>query len=191
MLSLNKYDMAVQTIKSSVSALDVAGALGLEVRHGRCQCPIHGGQDFNCRLYPGNRGYMCWVCKSAGDVIKFVREYYGMNFKDSVAWFRDTFNLPLDLEGKIDPEKQRQAEIALKMRKRAIAIREWKERTQFGLFLMADEILRRLENQRDRNVPTKADEPWNREFTDAVRLIPTARMFAEKCYAMCMKEKDE
>ena len=188
---MNKYDMAVQTIKSSVSALDVAEALGLEVRHGRCQCPIHGGDGYNCRLYPGNRGYMCWVCKSAGDVIKFVREYYGMNFKDSVSWFRDTFNLPLDLEGKIDPEKQRQAEIALKMRKRAIAIQEWKERTQFGLFLMADEILRRLEDQRDRNVPAKADEPWNREFAQAVRLIPTARRFAEECYARCMKEKDE
>lgn len=191
MLSLNKYDMAVQTIKGSVSALDVAEALGLEVRHGRCQCPIHGGQDFNCVLYKGSRGYYCHVCKDGGDVIKFVREYYGMTFKDAVAWFRDIFNLPLDLEGKIDPEKQRQAEIAIKMRKRAIAIREWKERTQFGLFLMADEILRRLEDQRDRNVPTKADEPWNKEFAEAVRLIPTARRFAEECYARCMKEKDE
>lgn len=114
-----------------------------------------------------------------------------MTYKQCLAWFRDTFNLPLDLEGKIDPEKQRQAEIALKMRKRAIAIQEWKERTQFGLFLMVDEILRRLEDQRDRNVPTKADEPWNKEFAEAVRLIPGARRFAEECYAMCMKEKEE
>ena len=135
---------------------------------------------------------MCWVCKSAGDVISLVRNYYhDMTYKQCLAWFNDTFHLGLDLEGKIDPEKQRQAEIALKMRKRAIAIQEWKERTQFGLFLMADEILRRLEDQRDRNVPTKADEPWNREFAQAVRLIPTARRFAEECYARCMKEKDE
>ena len=47
---MNRLTIAAQTIKDSVSALEAGEAMGLEVRHGRCQCPLHGGQDFNCVL---------------------------------------------------------------------------------------------------------------------------------------------
>ena len=184
---MNNYTIAVDKIKESISAQDIGEALGLEIRHGRCQCPIHGGQDFNCVLYKGSRGYYCHVCKSGGDVIKFVQEYHKSSFKDSVSWINDTFRLGLDLESKIDPAEARRAEIALKMRKEAHELEAWKGRMRFDLFLLADRILEMLEEQRDLNVPNTPDEPWNRKFCEAIRTIPAARRFAERCLADCIK----
>ena len=184
---MDNYTLAVDKIKSSISAQDVGEALGLEIRHGRCQCPIHGGNDFNCVLYKGSRGYYCHVCKSGGDIIKFVQEYHKSSFKDTISWFNDTFRLGLDLDGKIDPAEARRAEIALKMRKEAHELEAWKDRMRFDLFLLADRILEMLEEQRDLHVPKTANEPWNRKFCEAIRTIPAARRFAEKCLADCIR----
>lgn len=190
---MNKYTLAANTIKRSVSALEVANALGWEIRHGRCKCPIHNGDGYNMKLYPDDRGYVCWVCKSGGDVIKLVQESEckGQPFKTVIAWFNITFNLGLDLDGAITPEKRRQAETAQRMRKNAIEFAEWKERTKFGLALAADQILEKLEECRDEHVPKTTDEAWDPQFCMAIRMIPAARRIAEDCMmdcVMCEKE---
>lgn len=184
--------MAVNAIKDTISAQDVGEALGLEIRHGRCQCPIHGGHDFNCVLYKGNRGYYCHVCKQGGDVIRFAQsclfagENHSMSFKDTVAWFNDTFRMGLDLKGTITQDQRRQAEMAQRMRKNAIEFAEWKERTRFGLALAADQILEKLEECRDRHVPKTKNERWSPQFCEAVRMIPEAQRFAEDCMMDCI-----
>ena len=189
---MNNLSIAADAIKNSVSALDVADALGWEVKHGRCRCPIHGGTDMNCKLYPGNRGYMCWVCKSAGDVISLVRNYYhDMNFKQCLTWFNDTFRLGLDLESKIDPAEARRAEIALKMRKEAHELETWKGQMRFDLFLLADRILEMLEEQRDLHVPKTPNETWDPKFCEAIRVLPAARRFAENCLSDCVEVRNE
>ena len=183
--------LAAQKIKDSISALDVADMLGWEVRHGRCQCPLHGGHDFNCRLYPGNKGFYCHVCKRGGDVIALVQEYNGTSFKDTVSWFNGTFGLGMDIDSPLSPEAVKQAEIARKTRERENEFREWKERMRFDLALTADRIVEMLEEQRDRNMPKTADETWNREFCQAVRLLPAARRFAKDCMYDCIEVKKQ
>lgn len=185
------YELAVDTIKNSVSALDVANTLGLNVdTHGRCSCPFHAGKDRNLKLFPGNRGYSCFVCHESGDVIRFIRQYYcDMSFKDAISWFNSTFNLGLDIGKKIDPAEQKRAENALKMRKEAHELSEWKQQMQFKLFLLADQILEILEKQRDEFAPRTPDENWNQLFCNAIRTIPAAKMFAENCMMKCIKEK--
>lgn len=185
---MNKLTLAAQTIKDSVSALDAGHALGLEIRHGRCQCPIHGGTDFNCVLYKGNRGYYCHVCKSGGDVISFVQQYYRMQFPDSIRWFNDTFHLGMDIDSPMSPEAVKQAEFAQRKRVREREFREWKERMQFDLALTAEDIVRRLDELRDAHRP-KTYGAWDPEFVRAVGLLPEARRFAEDCMMNCMKEK--
>lgn len=185
---MNKLTIAAQTIKETVSALDVGQAMGLEIRHERCKCPIHGGSGFNCRLYPGNRGYVCWVCKSGGDVIRFVQESQGMDFKTAVNWINSTFNLGLDLDGRIDEEQRRQAEMAQIMRKEATEKKEMKDRMSFGVMLMADRIVERLENIRDANAPKTPNERWNDAFCNAIRSLPGAREFVDDCMMDCLKE---
>ena len=185
---MNKLTMAAQTIKDSVSALDVGHALGLEIRHGRCQCPIHGGTDFNCVLYKGNRGYYCHVCKSGGDIISFVQQYYKMQFPDSIRWFNDTFHLGMDIDSPMSPEAVKQAEFARRKRVCEREFAEWKDRMQFDLALTAEDIVRRLEELRDAHRP-RTYGSWDPEFVRAVGLLPEARRFAEDCMMNCVKEK--
>ena len=186
---MNNYTLAAQVIKDRISAVDVGQALGLEIRHGRCKCPIHGGHDFNCVLYKGNRGFYCHVCKSGGDVLSFVQRYYDMKFKDSVSWFNDTFHMGLDLDGTITPEKRRQAEMAEKMRKNAIEYQQWKETMRLNAALAADLLVEKLEEQRDTYVPKTKDERWNDRFCAAIRAIPEARELAEMCMEECVEKK--
>ena len=186
---MNRYVMAAQQIKDTVSAREAGEAMGLEIRRGRCRCPLHGGNDFNCVLYAGNRGFYCHVCKSGGDVLSFAQRYYDMSFKDTVAWFNATFHMGLELEGRMDPQETRRAENALQMRKEANALKEERERMKFDLAMTADLLLEKLEEQRDRNVPKTPDEKWNDAFCEAVRTIPEARMFAEECMNDCIREK--
>lgn len=187
---MNKYNLFADTIKQSVSALDVGQALGWDIRHGRCKCPLHNGDGYNMKLYSGNRGYMCWVCKSAGDVISLVRNYYSdMSYKQCLQWFSDTFHLGLDLQSSISPEEKRRAEIALKMRKRAIEHEEWMKRMLFNLALIAEDIVRRLENVRDEKRPRTYGE-WDEEFCTAVGLLPDARLFADDCMMDCMEVRE-
>ena len=187
---MNNLTLAAQTIKDNVSALDVGQAIGLEIRRGRCKCPIHGGNDFNCVLYKGDRGYYCHVCKSGGDVIKFAQQYHGSSFRDTVSWFNDTFRLGMDIESPMSPDAVKQAENARKQREAEREFAEWKERMRFDLYLTADRILEMLEEQRDMNVPKTPDEPWNEKFCEAVRMIPAARRFAERCMMQCIGVKE-
>lgn len=186
-MAMNKLTIAAQTIKDRISAVEVGDAIGLEIRHGRCQCPFHGGKDFNCVLYKGNRGWYCHVCKRGGDVLSFTQQYYKFSFKDCIAWYNDTFHMGLDIEGKIDPQKQKQAEIALQRRKKAREMLEWKERMQFNLYLLAERLVDRLENDRDDHRPRTYGE-WDERFYTAVRLLPEARQFAEDCLMDCTKQ---
>lgn len=180
----NRYAIAAQTIKDTVSAVDVGEAIGLEIRHGRCQCPFHNGKDFNCVLYRGSRGYYCHVCKQGGDVLSFVQQYNSMSFKDCIAWFNDTFQLGLNLETKISPSEQRKAEIALKMRKNAIEHDAWVKRMSFNISLTVSDIVRRLEDIRDEKRPRTYGE-WDEDFCKAIELLPEARALEEECIINC------
>ena len=113
----------------------------------------------------------------------------GAAFKDVLVWFNDTFGLGLDLESTITPEQRREAEKAQRMRKEAMEFSEWKERTKFNLALAADMIAERLEECRDMHAPKTKDERWDDAFCTAVRLVPAARRFAEKCMAECIEER--
>ena len=187
---MNKYQIAADTIKQSVSALDVASVLGWEVKHGRCKCPIHNGDGMNCRLYPGDRGYICWVCHSAGDVISLVRNYYSdLSYTQCLKWFSSTFHLDLGLDSPIDPAKEEAAKKAILMRKRRIEFEEWKKRIRFDLALTADEIVRRLENERDMKRPKTYGE-WDPDFCAAVVALPEARQFYEDMMMECTEVKE-
>lgn len=81
-------------VRNSVSALDVAKALGLNVdRYGRCACPFHRGQDRNMKCYDGNRGFYCFVCHEGGDCIHLVQGVAECGYVDAMWWVNDQFGL--------------------------------------------------------------------------------------------------
>lgn len=56
------------------------------------------------------------------------------------------------------------------------------DRLLFRQWEAADNIVKRLEEIRDANMPTSPDENWNDEFCNAISLLPEARRFAEECW---------
>lgn len=82
-------------VRNSVSAIDVAKALGLNVdRHGRCSCPFHHGSDRNMKVWDGNRGFYCFVCHAGGDCIKLVQGVVpDIGYVDAMWWVNDQFGL--------------------------------------------------------------------------------------------------
>ena len=82
-------------IRNSVSALEVARALGLNLdRHGRCSCPFHHGADRNMKCWDGNRGYYCFVCHKGGDCISLVQGVVPeCSYLDAMWWVNDRFGL--------------------------------------------------------------------------------------------------
>lgn len=189
---MNNLAIAVQTIKDSVSALDAAGAMGLDVdRHGRCPCPFHNGKDRNMKLYPGDRGFNCFVCHESGDVIKLARQYYGTSFPDTVRWFNDTFHLGMDIDSPANAEVVKQAENAAKRRQAERYRKEKEARDRFDRMLDAEDMVRMLEDVRDRSVPRSPNEKWNDAFCTAIEKLPEARRYALECSMDCIGRNED
>lgn len=177
----DELTFAAQRIRDSVSALDTGQAMGLEIRHGRCRCPLHGGQDYNCVLYRGNRGFYCHVCKQGGDVIKLVREYYGMPFKDAVTWFNDTFRLGMDIDSPMDPDALRKAKDAQRKRRARAETETWLDKMRYERYLTAGDMLRWLEIRTEQLAPDR--------FGKTADVIPTVRDLIDEYAMECMRKE--
>ena len=70
-------------------------------------------------------------------------------------------------------------------------LEQWKHDMAFDMALLADRILSRLEQIRDENRPKSYIEGWDDDFCIAVRWIPEARAFVEKCETECIEVKKE
>lgn len=188
---MNRLMIAAQTIKETVSALDAAEAMGLEIRHGRCRCPFHGGHDFNCALYKGNRGYFCHVCKRGGDSISFAQEYYGTSFKDTVAWFNDTFHLGMDIESPMEPDA---LEAAKEQQRRLRAKREitaWADRMRYGRMLTCADCVKSVEGCMERHAPKGPEDGFDGLFRKAADALPEMKEMLAEYEMGCVKNAGE
>ena len=56
------------------------------------------------------------------------------------------------------------------------------DRLLFRQWVVADSIVKRLEEIREENEPKSLDNNWNDDFCNAISLLPEARRFAEECW---------
>lgn len=97
-----------ELIKQSISMLDVCHQYGIQVnRAGFACCPIHGEKSPSMKVYPGNKGWHCFGCHQGGDVISFVRQYFGLDFLSAVRKLNDDFNLHLPIDERPDRETEK------------------------------------------------------------------------------------
>lgn len=182
MMTMNRDQFAVcaDFVKEHISAQDVGRALGLELRHGRCKCPVHGGHDYNCVLYAGNRGFYCHVCKSGGDVIRLVQSsMQGMPFPEAIRWFNDTFHLGINIDSPVDERRLKQAKNRLKCKAEKRRDQERFRAMMFDMYLNAMDALSRMEEERDRNRPERYGDGWNGAFAGAVSAIRETERYAD------------
>ena len=80
---------------------------------------------------------------------------------------------------------------SLAVRREAEELLKWKGIIRFEIALTAFQIVRMLEEQRDRNMPKPPDFEWNEKFSEAIRFLPDAITFAKDCWYSCVEDKKE
>lgn len=83
---------AIEALKANQPILQVLGALGVPVIHGRIRCPqyqnhAHGDRTPSVSVSADRGSFKCWVCPDVkGDVIDLVRLVKGCTFREALAF---------------------------------------------------------------------------------------------------------
>lgn len=82
-----------------IKLLDLREALqhyGVELRGNAARCPFHDDSTPSFGVYNGTNSQRahCMGCGWDGDLVQFVRDLYGLNFRDAVAQICTDFHLP-------------------------------------------------------------------------------------------------
>ena len=132
------------------------------------------------KLWQDDRGFYCFQCNAAGDVIKLVQLVNGCSFLSAVEWLNSAFHLGLPLDRPMDKNA---AEAARRTKERKQAEREQKqaiERMEFDLYVLCGRLLDSLEADKERYRPRGANEELDERFVNAVRMIPEVEETAEE-----------
>ena len=77
------YDL--DRIRNTVSMRDALSHYGIAVdRAGFAACPFHHDRHPSMKIYPGDRGYFCFVCHEGGDALRFIQKMEGGTFGEAV-----------------------------------------------------------------------------------------------------------
>ena len=89
--------MDTSIIKQSVTLSQACQMYGIDInRQGFSRCPFHSGDNTpSFKIYPGDRGFYCFGCGAAGDVIKFVQLLFNLSFIEAVKKLNSDFSLGL------------------------------------------------------------------------------------------------
>ena len=87
-----------ELIKERISMKDVCEKYGISVnRINKAICPFHPDKNPSMHVYPGKRGFFCFVCGTHGDVIDFVSKYFQLPFRESLKRIDSDFQLNLGI----------------------------------------------------------------------------------------------
>lgn len=77
----------IERVRARVGIVDVVGrAVKLGRGHNpRGKCPFHGSKSDSLAVYADTGRARCWGCGWQGDAIAFVRDHYGLDFRDALA----------------------------------------------------------------------------------------------------------
>lgn len=115
----------VETIKNSISILDVCNKYGIKLnRTNFASCPKHKDRTPSMKIYPDNNSWHCFSCNSGGDIINLVQAIYNTDFKNTVAQINQDFGLDINLYHKPSKEEikriKEQRELKLKKEKETL-----------------------------------------------------------------------
>ena len=113
-------------IKTAVSAIELFQFYGFEVnRRGFCKSPFSSNDKTpSLKVYGWTRGWHDFSSGKGGDVIDFVREYFGLGFVDAQKKINDDFRLGLPIGEILSREQQLEADRKIAERRRQQQERE-------------------------------------------------------------------
>lgn len=159
----------IQQIVDALPCETAVRSVGIEVnRAGFCHCPFHADRTASMKVYPGNRGWYCFGCGAGGDVIDFVRQYYGLDFNNAIEKIKQEFgiavqqNAPLSasdaLLRRVCEEARRAQAKKAKREYDAIERRYW---ATFDKWLANEKTI-------DEKAPLSRDDDFDPDFVRAV-----------------------
>lgn len=185
------YSYFAQEIKDRVSTKEVLSFYGVHVdSRGFANCPFHRERTASMKVYDGNRGYHCFGCGKSGDVIAFVRDYFGLSFVDAIKKLNDDFSLGFPIGEKISRNRQRDIAKQAYNRRKAIKDQEKeKERLEDEYWAAFDEVFR-LSCQLEQYKPKTEDEEWHPKYVEAVQNI-TYKQYLLECAETARYENEK
>ncbi len=183
-------------IKSRLTAREVFEFYGFSVnRSGFCLSPFSGEKTPSCKIYDGQRGWHDFSSNNGGDIIDFVRLYFGLPFPAACEKLNVDFQLGLPIGKQHSRQEQIEAKRKAEERKKAIADR--KKRAE-SLTKAYDDALTewiRLDTIKRECAPESPETPFSAAFAYALRNIDgAAYRLAEaeaNLYEFRQKQKEE
>ena len=167
-------------IKTRLTASEVFQYYGFHPnRAGFVCCPLHGEKTPSLKIYDDGRGWVCFGCHKGGDVINFVRELFGLSYKEAVAKINEDFFLGLDI-GQRRSGRQR-LEDARKSyeRKKQFEEREKERKRLNDEYWSAFDRWKLFDDNRRKYAPKSCDEEFHPLFVEAVQNINIAEFELE------------
>ena len=115
-----------EEIKYSLATEDVLRYYGFTISRSRKMCcPFHADTKHpSMHIYPGTGGYHCFTCGASGDIISFVRAYFGLGFKEAVEKLNADFSLGYPIGEKMTIRQKHKFDRIRAERERSIKTRE-------------------------------------------------------------------
>lgn len=179
-----------EQIKDSVTMLDIARMYGLNVnRASKAICPFHPDRKPSMHIYPGRKGWYCFVCGQGGDVIRFVMMMFGLSFQDAVAKINDDFRLGLPIGDCLSDEDRKEADrIAYQRRMEMKRKKERAEACIKDYHSALDEYIA-LDTAMRENAPRTPYDAITEEYASACRSVAAAEYRLDLAEMKMMKEE--
>lgn len=162
-------------IKSRISVKDVFIHYGFEPnRSGAICCPFHNEKTASLKIYDDGRGWFCFGCHKGGDAINFVREYFGLSFKDALVKINEDFSLGLPIGEKLDRRKQLEMQKQAFLRKREMNAKKAEQERLENAYWEAFDEWKRLDENKRKYAPETPSEPLQPLFVEALKNISGA-----------------
>lgn len=106
-------------------------------RKNKYQCPFHTDTVPSLSIHKTRQIYKCFVCESAGDVIRFVEKLYNLSSRDACLKINNDFRLGLCNEKLSSTERY---EVELANKKRLSAEAERVSKAEYKMYLVEQYI---------------------------------------------------
>ena len=173
---MKEYRDYSEYIKQQVTMREVAEKYGFAVttRARKIRCPFHDDSKPSMQIYPGDRGWFCWVCNEGGSVIDFVMRYFGLDYISAIKKLNDDFSLRLDIDKPMNEAERKKAAEAYQKRQEERRKREERVKLLYTIYHAALDRYCFLDMLRMENMPEKPGDPVSPEYAYAVKRIDDA-----------------
>lgn len=163
-------------IKRAVTARELFEFYGFEInRAGFCRSPFATNDKTpSLKVYGGARGWHDFSSGKGGDVIAFVREYFGLSFLDAQKKINDDFRLGFPIGEKLTTAQQREADRKAAERRKAQKEREAAYNRVLTAYHDALDKWIELDIMRRETAPKSPSEPISPNYLYAINHIDAA-----------------